>query len=157
MSRKKYSTQYSDHDTSVGVCKDGGLRDPPVRIQLPVPHTLAERPLDLVHGALDGAGAAAVGARIEVDGFEQTRVHDRVLLLFLLETVEHHRVAAIDPESATPLPIVGGVAQPPMLASVAAPVRSLWQTGAIGMRCLLDVNWAMRRANAVSYMTGTSW
>jgi HK97 family phage prohead protease/HK97 family phage major capsid protein len=66
-------------------------------------------------------------------------------------------VATIHEEDTTPLPIVGGTVQPPVLGSVAAPVRSLWQTASIGVRMLLDMNWAMRRVNMVTWMTGVTW
>ena len=42
--------------------------------------------------------------------------------------------ALIHEESETPLPLVGGTAQPPALGSVAAPARSLFQTAVIGVR-----------------------
>jgi HK97 family phage prohead protease len=62
-------------------------------------------------------------------------------------------VATIHEEDTTPLPI-GTVGAP---ATVAAPVRSLWQTASIGVRMLLDMNWAMRRTSMVSWMTGVTW
>ena len=66
-------------------------------------------------------------------------------------------VATIHEEDTTPLPIVGGTVQPPAIGSVAAPVRSLWQTASIGVRMMLDMNWTMRRAGMVTYMTGVGW
>ena len=66
-------------------------------------------------------------------------------------------VATIHEEDTTPLPIVGGTVQPPAIGSVAAPVRSLWQTASIGVRMMLDMNWTMRRAGMVSWMTGVTW
>jgi len=66
-------------------------------------------------------------------------------------------VATIHEEDTTPLPIVGGTAQPPVIGSIAAPVRSLWQTASIGVRMMVDMNWTMRRANMVSWMTGVTW
>ena len=41
--------------------------------------------------------------------------------------------------------------------TVAAPSRSLWQTACVGMRTLLDCDWLLRRANAVSTITGVTW
>lgn len=35
--------------------------------------------------------------------------------------------------------------------------RSLWQTATVGVRMLLDVNWAMRRTGGVAYVTSTTW
>jgi HK97 family phage prohead protease len=62
-------------------------------------------------------------------------------------------VATIHEEDTTPLPI-STVGAP---ATVAAPARSLWQTASIGIRMLLDMNWAMRRTGMVSWMTGVTW
>jgi HK97 family phage prohead protease len=41
--------------------------------------------------------------------------------------------------------------------TVAAPVRSLWQTASIGVRFLLDMNWAMRRTGMVSWTQNVLW
>jgi HK97 family phage prohead protease len=62
-------------------------------------------------------------------------------------------VATIHEEDTTPLAI-GTAGAPP---TVAAPVRSLWQTASIGIRMMLDMNWTMRRAGMVSWMTGVTW
>jgi HK97 family phage major capsid protein/HK97 family phage prohead protease len=40
---------------------------------------------------------------------------------------------------------------------VAAPVRSLWQTDTIGLRMIMDLNWAMRRTGTVAYVTSVTW
>jgi HK97 family phage major capsid protein len=42
-------------------------------------------------------------------------------------------------------------------AITAAPVRSLWQTASIGVRMLLDMDWAMRRPGVVSHVSGLTW
>ena len=42
-------------------------------------------------------------------------------------------------------------------AVVATPVRSLWQTATIGIRMLLDMDWAMRRAGMVTQITAITW
>jgi hypothetical protein len=39
----------------------------------------------------------------------------------------------------------------------AAPTRSLWQTASIGIRTLLDVDWSLRRSNAVALINGVLW
>lgn len=65
--------------------------------------------------------------------------------------------ATIHEDDTAPLPIVGGVVTPPILASVAAPVRSLWQTASYGVRMLLDMNWTMRRAGMVQAITAVTW
>lgn len=53
-----------------------------------------------------------------------------------------------------PLPIVSGPSATPV---VATPVRSLWQTATIGVRMLLDISWAMRRAGMVSAVEDVTW
>ena len=40
---------------------------------------------------------------------------------------------------------------------VAAPVRSLWQTDTIGIRMLLDINWALRRPGVVAWVNSVTW
>jgi len=60
-------------------------------------------------------------------------------------------------ESAAPLPLVGGTAQPPVIGSIAAPTSSMFQIAATSLRCILDINWAMRRAGAVAWMSGVGW
>jgi HK97 family phage prohead protease/HK97 family phage major capsid protein len=58
---------------------------------------------------------------------------------------------AMRPGTSTVLPIVdpAGVA--------AKPIRSFWQTATIGIRMLQDVDWAMRRANVISYVNAITW
>lgn len=59
--------------------------------------------------------------------------------------------------TTTVKPIVGAATPPPALADIATPVRSLWQTASIGVRMLLDMDWAMRRAGMVQKITGLTW
>ena len=42
--------------------------------------------------------------------------------------------------------IVGGSVQPPVIGSVAAPVRSFFQTAVIGVKLEWPLNWALRRS-----------
>jgi HK97 family phage prohead protease len=63
-------------------------------------------------------------------------------------------VATIHEEDTAPLPIVTGAQGSGVVAS---PTRSLWQTASIGVRMMVDMNWTMRRANMVSWMTGVTW
>src|SRR4029077_18006914 len=42
-------------------------------------------------------------------------------------------------------------------ATVAAPVRSLWQTDCIGVRMLLDLNWGLRRTGVVAWTQTMTW
>ena len=65
--------------------------------------------------------------------------------------------ALIHEESETPLPLVGGTAQPPALGSVAAPARSLFQTAVIGVKLEWPLNWAMRRTGGVAWMAAVTW
>jgi len=61
--------------------------------------------------------------------------------------------ATIHMEDTTPLAI-STVGSP---ATVAAPVRSLWQTDCIGVRMLLDLNWGMRRTGVVAWTQTMTW
>jgi HK97 family phage major capsid protein len=61
--------------------------------------------------------------------------------------------ATLHMEDSVPLAI--GTAGSP--ATVAAPVRSLFQTDSIALRMLLPMNWAMRRTGVVSVTTGVTW
>jgi HK97 family phage prohead protease len=63
-------------------------------------------------------------------------------------------VATIHEEDTAPLPLVTGAQGSGVVAS---PMRSLWQTASIGIRMMLDMNWTMRRAGMVSWMTGVTW
>lgn len=62
--------------------------------------------------------------------------------------------ATIHEEDTTPLPLATG---PQGTAVVASPIRSLWQTDSIGVRMVLDVSWAMRRAGMVAKSEGVTW
>ena len=53
-----------------------------------------------------------------------------------------------------PLPIVTGAQGSGV---VAAPTSSMFQVAAISLRCIQDINWALRRTGAVSWMTGVGW
>ena len=55
-------------------------------------------------------------------------------------------------EDTTPLAI--GTAGSP--ATVAAPVRSLWQTDSMAIRMIMDVNWGLRRA-ALAWTQAVTW
>jgi hypothetical protein len=41
--------------------------------------------------------------------------------------------------------------------TVAAPIRSLWQTDSIGIRAILSIAYTTRAPNAVSFITGVTW
>jgi hypothetical protein len=65
-------------------------------------------------------------------------------------------VATIHEEDTTPLPI--STAGTPNV--VAAPVRSLWQTNASGVRAIWEIDWAVAtdpNAGAVQVITGVAW
>lgn len=57
--------------------------------------------------------------------------------------------------TTTVLPIATGASGAG--AITAAPVRSLWQTASIGIRMLLGMDWAMRRAAMVQKVSGITW
>ena len=61
--------------------------------------------------------------------------------------------ATIHMEDTTPLAI-STVGSP---ATVAAPVRSLWQTDCLAVRMLLDINWGMRRTGTVAWTQTMTW
>ena len=60
--------------------------------------------------------------------------------------------ATVHMESETPLEIVSGTGP-----TTADPVRSFFQTATIGVRMLMDVSWAMRRAGMVMWIDNVSW
>lgn len=62
---------------------------------------------------------------------------------------------AMRPGTSTVLPLATGTSGAG--AITAAPVRSLWQTASIGIRMLLGMDWAMRRAGMVTKITGVTW
>ncbi|MBR1237873.1 phage major capsid protein [Bradyrhizobium sp. AUGA SZCCT0182] len=57
-------------------------------------------------------------------------------------------------ESAAPLPLVTGAQGAGVPAS---PMSSMFQIAATSLRCILDINWSMRRTGAVAWMSGTGW
>lgn len=56
-------------------------------------------------------------------------------------------------EDTTPLQI-GTAGSPP---TVAAPVRSLFQTDSLALRMILPMNWAMRRTGVVAWVSSVTW
>ena len=63
-------------------------------------------------------------------------------------------MATLHEEDTTPLPI-GSTGAP---ATVAAPVRSLFQTNSWALRMLLDTDWAKLRAvGPVQELTAVAW
>ncbi len=61
--------------------------------------------------------------------------------------------ATLHMEDTSPLAI-GTTGSP---NTVAAPVRSLWQTDSIALRFILPMNWAMRRTGVVSFTQSVTW
>jgi len=61
--------------------------------------------------------------------------------------------ATLHMEDTTPLAI-GTPGSPP---TVAAPVRSMFQTDSIALRMIMPMNWAMRRTGLVAWVTGVTW
>jgi HK97 family phage prohead protease/HK97 family phage major capsid protein len=61
--------------------------------------------------------------------------------------------ATLHMEDTTPLAI--GTAGTP--ATVAAPVRSLFQTDSMALRLILPMNWVLRRTGVVSWVAGVTW
>lgn len=61
--------------------------------------------------------------------------------------------ATVHMEDTTPLAISSSGTP----NTVAAPVRSFWQTDTLGIRMIMPLNWAFRRPAMVAYVTGTTW
>jgi HK97 family phage major capsid protein len=61
--------------------------------------------------------------------------------------------ATIHLEDTTPLALGTSAAT----NTIAAPTRSLWQTDTIGIRMILDINWAMRRTGVVAWSETFAW
>ena len=61
--------------------------------------------------------------------------------------------ATLHMEDSTPLQI-GSTGTP---NTVAAPVRSLFQTATMGLRMLMDVSWSLRRPGSVQWIDGVTW
>jgi hypothetical protein len=61
--------------------------------------------------------------------------------------------ATLHEENTTPLPI--GTAGSP--ATVAAPVRSLYQTNSAALRMIQEISWDILRTGAVQQLTGVAW
>jgi hypothetical protein len=60
---------------------------------------------------------------------------------------------AVHMDDTTPLPI----GSPGTPNTIAAPVRSLFQTDTLAVKLILRAAWAWRRAGAVSWLTGATW
>jgi hypothetical protein len=61
--------------------------------------------------------------------------------------------ATLHEENTAPLPIT----TPGAPATVAAPVRSLWQTNSAALRMLEEISWDELRTGAVQQLTGVAW
>jgi HK97 family phage major capsid protein/HK97 family phage prohead protease len=61
--------------------------------------------------------------------------------------------ATLHMEDTTPLAI-GTTGSP---AVVAAPTRSLWQTDSLGLRMIMDLNWALLRTGTVAWTQSVTW
>jgi HK97 family phage major capsid protein len=61
--------------------------------------------------------------------------------------------ATLHMEDTTPLDI----GTPGSPATVAAPVKSMWQTDSLALRLILPCNWTIRRAGVVAWSAGVTW
>jgi HK97 family phage major capsid protein len=61
--------------------------------------------------------------------------------------------ATLHMEDTTPLPLASTGAP----NTVAAPMRSLWQTDTVGIRMIQQMNWSMRRPGMVSSVNAIAW
>jgi hypothetical protein len=66
---------------------------------------------------------------------------------------EVSKEATIHAEDSSPL----AIGTPGSPNTVAAPVRSLWQTDCISWKVLLSISWGLRAANAVSWTSSVTW
>jgi hypothetical protein len=53
-----------------------------------------------------------------------------------------------------PLPLASG---PQGSAVLASPTQSMWQTATTGLRSIIEVDWALRRTNAVAFISSVTW
>ena len=60
--------------------------------------------------------------------------------------------ATVHMEDTTPAQIVPGPSGP-----ASAPVRSFWQTDTLGLRMIMQLNWAFRRPAMIAYITAVTW
>jgi hypothetical protein len=60
------------------------------------------------------------------------------------------RESILHMEDTAPADIVSG-------GTTASPVSSLWQTRAMGIRLTFEIDWAVRDARAVAWMSGVNW
>lgn len=61
--------------------------------------------------------------------------------------------ATLHEEDTTPLPIASAGTP----NTVAAPVRSLWQTDSLALRLILPLNWTIRRTGVVAWTQNVTW
>lgn len=98
--------------------------------------------------ALDASEfTSATGDTPEYDVSDQATIHEESVE----QPVPPVATGAVMPIVSNP----GGI--PPLAIATATPVRSLWQTASLGVRMLLDMNWAMRRQGMVSWVDGVQW
>ena len=67
------------------------------------------------------------------------------------------RNASLHMEDTAPLALVSGTAQPPTLAQIATPARSMFQEDAVALRCVLRTGWAKRRSGATALASSVVW
>jgi hypothetical protein len=51
-----------------------------------------------------------------------------------------------------PLPLATGTGP-----TVASPIRSLWQTDTLGLKCVLQTTWGLRSSTGLAYMSAVNW
>jgi HK97 family phage prohead protease/HK97 family phage major capsid protein len=78
--------------------------------------------------------------------------HDYASVMEVAPRFDVSDQAVLHMEDTTPLAIASGSP-----GTVASPTRSLWQTDTIGIRMIMPLNWLLRRAGMVQYMTGMTW
>ena len=109
-------------------------------------------PFDTSTGRLQGwpiidSGTVPLGTIIAVDAADFVAVGSEGPRFEISDQATLHL------DDTTPLPI----SSPGTPATVAAPVRSLWQTDSLALRLILPMNWTMRRPGVVAAVTGVTW
>jgi HK97 family phage prohead protease len=108
-------------------------------------------PFDTSTGALNGwpiidSGTVPLGTVIAMDAADFVSAGETPQFSVSDQATVHE-------EDTTPLPIVGPGGTP----VTANPVRSLWQTDSLGLRLILNMNWALRRTGMVAVINGVTW
>ena len=93
------------------------------------------------------SGTVPLGTVIALDAADFVSVGDEAPRFEISDQATLHF------DDTAPADIVGG-ADP---GTPANPVKSLWQTDSLALRLILPINWTVRRAGVVAYVSGVTW